>query len=90
MKKAICNILLLAFSFFLTQSSIGQGLKTKVLPTSEQVKWAESAIGVIIDFDMNIFAPATYDIHQKETLPPLSIFNPSRLSTDYSRSWAGR
>ncbi len=57
-----------------------------VLPTREQVKWAESEIGVIIHLDINIYAPETFHYNNKNTLPPLSVFNPGRLNTD---QWLG-
>jgi alpha-L-fucosidase len=44
--------------------------------------WANAEIGVIIHLDMNIFAPDTYHSGQKNTLPPLSVFHPSKLNTD--------
>lgn len=54
----------------------------KVLPTPQQVTWANEGVGVIIHLDLNIFAPATFNPRDKKTLPPLSIFNPSKLNTD--------
>ena len=51
--------------------------KVEVLPTPQQVNWANAEIGVIIHMDMNIFAPDTYHYGRKETLPPLTIFQPS-------------
>lgn len=56
--------------------------KVEVLPTPQQVNWANAEIGVIIHMDMNIFAPDTYHYGRKETLPPLTIFHPSKLNTD--------
>ncbi len=53
-----------------------------VLPTREQVRWADREIGVIIHLDINIFAPATFDYGRRATLPPAGIFHPSRLNTD--------
>ncbi len=55
---------------------------SKVLPTKSQIKWAESEIGVIIHLDINIYTPGTFDYSKKETLPPSSAFNPSKLNTD--------
>ena len=54
----------------------------KVLPTMEQVNWADKEIGVIIHLDINIFAPDTFDYTKKETLPGANAFNPSKLNTD--------
>lgn len=54
----------------------------KVLPTKSQLEWANSEIGVLIHYDINIFSPETFDYSKKETLPPLSVFNPTKLNTD--------
>lgn len=54
----------------------------QVLPTTEQQEWANAEIGVIIHLGMNIFAPDSYHDGQKQTLPPLSSFHPSKLNTD--------
>lgn len=54
----------------------------KVLPTPSQAEWINKEIGVIIHLDINIFAPETFDYKKKETLPPVSAFNPSKLNTD--------
>ncbi len=53
-----------------------------VLPTPSQVEWAESEIGVIIHYDINVFTPETFKYEDSKTLPDLKVFNPSRLSTD--------
>ena len=67
MKKAIlfavCGILI--FGFFSNKSQA-----QLVLPTKEQVKWSEAEIGVIIHYDINIFAPETFRYNDKNTLPP--------------------
>jgi len=54
----------------------------KPLPTTSQLAWADKEVGVIIHLDMPIFAPDSFDYDRKETLPPLSVFHPSRLDTD--------
>jgi len=83
------NKLFMRFQFvgFLLAIYIYQPLKAqtaehKVLPSPSQVSWADSEVGVIIHLDINIFAPDSFDYHRRETLPPLSIFHPSRLNTD--------
>jgi alpha-L-fucosidase len=58
----------------------------KILPTPKQVEWINKEIGVIIHLDINIYAPETFDYTKKETLPSLSVFNPSKLNTD---QWIG-
>lgn len=75
------NVLVMAVFAFLTGNCFGQNI-TPVLPTSEQVAWANSEIGVIIHLDINIFAPNTFDYKKKSTLPDVDVFNPSRLNTD--------
>jgi alpha-L-fucosidase len=54
----------------------------QVLPTPEQLAWADAEIGVIIHLDINIYAPDTFDYRKTETLPTLDVFNPARLNTD--------
>ncbi|MBK8945950.1 MAG: alpha-L-fucosidase [Ignavibacteriae bacterium] len=53
-----------------------------ILPTKSQIAWADCEIGVIIHLDISIFKPETFDFNNKETLPNLSVFNPSKLNTD--------
>jgi alpha-L-fucosidase len=52
------------------------------MPTPQQVEWSNAEIGVIIHLDINIYAPETFRYNDKNTLPSLSVFNPSRLNTD--------
>lgn len=54
----------------------------KVLPTKEQVAWANAEMGVIIHLDINIYAPETFDYKKTETLPGANAFNPTHLNTD--------
>ncbi len=55
---------------------------TKVLPTKSQAEWADAEIGVLIDFDMQVFEP-TYDFRENWNYhPSLSLFNPKELDTD--------
>ncbi len=58
------------------------GQNKNILPSKEQVKYLQKEIGVIIHLDINIYAPETFDYAKKETLPPASSFNPSRIDTD--------
>jgi alpha-L-fucosidase len=53
-----------------------------VLPSPEQVKWADAEMGVIIHLDINIYAPETFDYKDSKTLPDVNLFNPSNLNTD--------
>ena len=69
--------------WFITQTiSVQAQVENKVLPSPQQLSWADAEIGVIIHLDINIFTPDTYHYRQKGTLPPLSVFNPSKLNTD--------
>ncbi len=47
----------------------------KILPTQSQVEWADSEIGVLIHYDMWVYKSTN-------GLPPLSVFNPSKLNTN--------
>ncbi len=58
------------------------GQQKNVLPSPAQVAYIQKEIGVIIHLDINIYAPEIFDYAKKETLPPASAFNPSRLDTD--------
>lgn len=82
MKRIIWSVALTTLSILIVSNCSGQSVKSNVLPTSQQRDWANAEIGVIIHLDMNIFAPDTYHSGQKETLPPLSVFHPSKLNTD--------
>lgn len=54
----------------------------QALPTAEQRIWADAEIGVLIHYDITLFATKPFDYQRKETLPDLQNFNPSRLNTD--------
>ena len=56
--------------------------QTSVLPTKEQVQWADAEMGVIIHLDINIYAPNTFQYNDPSTLPDVNVFNPSKLNTD--------
>jgi alpha-L-fucosidase len=64
---------------FFTLPAFGQ---SQVLPSVDQVKWADAEIGVIIHLDINIYAPETFDYKDKTTLPDVNVFTPSKLNTD--------
>jgi alpha-L-fucosidase len=53
-----------------------------VKPTAEQTAWADAEIGVIITYDINIYAPQTFKYNDAATLPGLEVFNPKKLDTD--------
>lgn len=60
----------------------GADSRQLVVPTASQVAWSDAEVGVIIHYDINVFAPQTFDYADAATLPGLEIFNPSRLDTD--------
>ena len=76
MKRIFFSSLLLGLTL------MGHSQKMEVLPTAKQQEWIQNEIGVIIHLDINIFAPETFNYEKKETLPPLTAFNPSKLNTD--------
>lgn len=82
MRRIIWSAVVAALSTITAANSSGQSIKNTVLPTPQQKDWANAEIGVIIHLDMSTFAPETYHDGQKETLPPLSVFHPSKLNTD--------
>jgi alpha-L-fucosidase len=53
-----------------------------VKPTPAQIAWADAEIGVIITYDINIYAPQTFKYDDAATLPGLEVFNPQQLDTD--------
>jgi len=69
-------------SFFLGLFIVPARCQTTVLPTNEQVAWADAEIGVIIHLDINIYAPESFDYKDNRTLPDVNLFNPSKLNTD--------
>ena len=71
-------ILIVLFS----NSVNAQSNKAKALPTPEQQVWANAEIGVLIHYDITLFAKDSFDYKRKETLPGLGNFNPSALNTD--------
>lgn len=54
-----------------------------VLPTPEQVEWADCELGVIIHLDLPVFSGENYDFRKHFGDPlPASIFAPDALDTD--------
>jgi len=74
--------LLLTGWVFVTNSCQSDTTAPAALPTQSQIDWAEAEIGVIIHFDINVFAPETFISTDPATLPDLKVFNPQKLSTD--------
>lgn len=52
-----------------------------VVPTQQQVEWANCEMGVLIHFDMPVFEP-DYDWTNFGTQPSPKVFNPTQLNTD--------
>lgn len=79
MRKKTILFILASLNFFFVYN--GQ-CQTAILPTKDQVAWADAEIGVIIHLDINIYAPGTFDYDNPKTLPDVNAFNPSKLNTD--------
>ena len=76
------KIILLFLPVFVLLSLASAQLTKQVLPTKALVKWANSEIGVLIHFDLQVFEP-TYNFRKDWNYhPDLSIFNPKELDTD--------
>jgi len=54
----------------------------KVLPTPQQLEWADCEIGVIIHLDLQVFEPSYSFRKEPGYTPSPSVFNPSNLDTD--------
>ena len=56
---------------------------TLVLPTAQQLAWADGEIGVIIHLDLQVFDPSFVDFRTRWGHPPSpQVFNPTELNTD--------
>jgi alpha-L-fucosidase len=53
-----------------------------VLPTPQQVEWADCELGVIIHLDVQVFEPSYQFREQRGYCPSPSVFNPTQLDTD--------
>lgn len=52
-------------------------------PTQQQLLWAQAEVGVIIHYDIPVFAPEYFDFRKRwGQLPDASVFNPTALQTD--------
>ena len=78
MKKIRYLLSVLSAILLISQVQLAQ----QVLPSKEQLKWADSEIGVLIHFEMPVFEPE-YDFRKNwDYHPDVSIFNPKELDTD--------
>lgn len=83
MKKLFLGLMAVLLMSTVDQSTLAQNnVRKRVLPTSQQVEWANQEIGVIIHLDLNIYAPKTFNRDEKKSIPPLRVFHPSKLNTD--------
>ncbi len=64
-----------------TQAEKDKTTANIVIPTQQQIEWAECEIGVLIHFDMPVFKPE-YLWNDYGTHPDPAIFNPTELDTD--------
>ena len=78
MFKSIAQFLCIAGVLFFYDARSQQA----VLPTREQLAWADAEMGVIIHMDINIYAPTSFTYKDPATLPDVNVFNPSQLNTD--------
>lgn len=78
MKRIICTLLLVCALTVIASAQFAQ----PVLPSKAQMNWADSEIGVLIHFDLQVFEP-DYNFRKDWNYhPDLSIFNPKYLNTD--------
>ena len=73
------RLLLAVFALLSTASGL---LAQTVLPSKAQQRWADSEIGVLIHFDLQVFEPSYHFRKDWNYHPDLSIFNPTELNTD--------
>ncbi|MEN8228176.1 MAG: alpha-L-fucosidase [Bacteroidota bacterium] len=54
------------------------------VPSSEQLTWQESEIGVLFSYDLHVFDGETYNQKQNRItpIPDINIFHPDKLDTD--------
>jgi alpha-L-fucosidase len=77
------SVFLIVVSIFVFSTCAVKTYKQRVLPTKEQVEWADAEIGVLIHFDMPVFMP-DYDWRRDMGKhPDASVFNPTELNTDH-------
>jgi alpha-L-fucosidase len=77
--KKIHLLILTAFTVLAVSAT---AFSQSVIPSTAQLKWADSEVGVLIHFDMPVFEPS-YDFRKNWNYhPDLSIFNPKELDTD--------
>ena len=77
--KKIKPLILTLFTLFSVSAAL---VAQPVIPSAAHLKWADSEIGVLIHFDLQVFEPG-YDFRKDWNYhPDLSIFNPGELDTD--------
>lgn len=76
------KIKLLVLTVFAMLSTVSGQVAKPVLPSKAQIKWADSEIGVLIHFDLQVFEPDYHFRKDWNYHPDLSIFNPKELNTD--------
>ncbi len=76
------SLLLTLLAGVLISSCKWEAKKNRVVPTPEQVAWADKEIGVIIYPNGPVFTPDSFRVDTSGILSPASGFNPSSLNTD--------
>lgn len=83
-KKTIKNLVVIVIILFFTIDSQGQKDLELPLPSSEQLAWQESEIGVLFSYDLHVFNGKRYNQKQNRItpIPDINIFNPDQLDTE--------
>jgi len=56
--------------------------KKIVVPTARQIEWADCEVGVLIHFDLEVYAPHYFEQYPPHDRSGLKLFNPDNLDTD--------
>lgn len=70
------------FITLLLLSNYSQSQQNNIIPTKQQLEWADMEIGVLIHFDMPVFKPEYVWNRDFGKHPDASVFNPTQLDTD--------
>jgi len=76
---------LIALALLLNFETIAQIDSQQIpLPTTSQISWSKSELGVLISYDLPVFQGKPYNQKQNriEPIPDQNSFNPQQLSTD--------
>jgi alpha-L-fucosidase len=79
MKLFVLSLFFVCYTLSIKAQTINE---PEILPTKQQVEWADAEIGVLIHFDMPVFKPEYKWRRDFGKHPDASIFNPTDLNTD--------